>query len=1106
MSQTAPNRALINEGFALLLQTLAPYVAQRLKIALGDDWRREVLSRLYDYQKRGLPAAGGDTDFVKALDINLCLLLLDLYWREVFDSPLGIQSRSWAKELKVIRDECSHYGSGDFDEDYAGRALDTMARLCGKFDPAQAYDIRALARRPDAEPVADEKPRVDADEPREPTALSWRRLIRPHPDVAQGTYRRAEFAADLALVSQGKGAPEYVDAREFYKRTYLTAGLKALLKAAVARLAGVGGEPVIQLKTPFGGGKTHSLLALYHMARSSANEIPLLGELAREAGVAGAPLIHTAVIVGTALDPSKSASYPEPIGRVNTVWGEIAAQLAISSGKPELFELVRSADDTGVSPGSRVLTQLLDEAGSCLILVDELVAYARKLRGASALPAGSFDNFLTFIQELTEAAKASAASIVAATIPESESEIGGQAGELALRAVQHHFGRVETVFQPLEASEGFEVVRRRLFGDCENPAERDRVCQAFAAMYRDNEKDFPPEAREANYLKRLEACYPFHPELFDRLYTEWTTLEKFQRTRGVLRLLASVVRRLWANGDESPLIMPGDLPLDAPEIREELGRSLSDAWNSIIDREVDGPNSVPVQRDRENPRYGRYRASRRAARTLLLGSAPTAREQNVRGLEKSRVLLGMARPGDEISVICDALHTLRDHLAYLYASGDRRWYDTRPTLRKLAEERAAAQKDDDVDYEIRERLKKYVKKTPPLTAIHVCPASPADVPDEASARLVVLGPDAPWSDGEEDNPARTLGRAILNKRGDGPRVHKNALVFLAADENGVRKLKEETRAYLAWKSVSDEREKLNLDQIQTKEAVDATRAADGALNNRLEDVWRVLLSPAIADRSRVDNFLWQPRRLSGNGSMIQRAAKKLVQDELIIESWASETMLAEVGDLLWQNGDELELKKLWGLMTAYAYLPRLKNFDVLAGAIEDATAAGKFGYADGFVDDRPVGIVLGERPRATLTGFIVRREKAEAELAARDAEREKREAGSARAAGIAGTAGSPGFGTSGQIGAGDRVDQDPRVAPPKYARFHLHARLDPARAWEQARRVVEEIAPHLEKNGEIEITLEIQAEAPDGFDPDAVTSVNENCDALGVEERGFETE
>ena len=176
---------------------------------------------------------------------------------------------------------------------------------------------------------------------------------------------------------------------------------------------------------------------------------------------------------------------------VNTIWGEIAYQLALSAGRPELYDYVKDADKKHVSPGSEALTRLFDDCGPCLVLLDEFVAYAKLFKGVDGLAAGTFDNLISFVQALTEAAKASKNSLVVASIPESEREIGGDAGQEALEAIEHTFGRVESIWKPVTADEGFSVVSRRLFSSSVDEGRRDEVCRAFFEMYRQNPNEFP---------------------------------------------------------------------------------------------------------------------------------------------------------------------------------------------------------------------------------------------------------------------------------------------------------------------------------------------------------------------------------------------------------------------------------------------------------------------------------------------------------------------------------------------------------------------------------------------------------------------------------------
>jgi hypothetical protein len=268
----------------------------------------------------------------------------------------------------------------------------------------------------------------------------WREIITPHPDVCSGTFAQAEFAADLAQVHRGDALPEYGDAREFFRRTYLTEGLRGLLLNALQRFAGKGGHPVIELQTNFGGGKTHSMLALHHLVGGvSAANLSGIDVLMADAGVTILPSTRRAVLVGTAL----SAGQPEtaPDGRsLRTLWGRMAYQL----GGAEAYAMIEPSDQNGAAPGSDDLVRLFKHVGPCLILIDEWVAYCRQMYGTPGLPGGSFDANLSFAQALTEAVKATPTALLVASLPQSAIEVGGEGGAQALARLESTFGRLDS--------------------------------------------------------------------------------------------------------------------------------------------------------------------------------------------------------------------------------------------------------------------------------------------------------------------------------------------------------------------------------------------------------------------------------------------------------------------------------------------------------------------------------------------------------------------------------------------------------------------------------------------------------------------------------------
>lgn len=356
----------------------------------------------------------------------------------------------------------------------------------------------------------------------------------PHPDVLNGTFQQSEFAADLTAGRTGKATPEYGDAKAFYERTFITEGMGRLLTQVAQRLNGKGGEPVIQLQTTFGGGKTHTLVAVYHLVSRKCPLGELIGipALLDQAGLLDVPQAQIAVLDGTAHAPCRP--WKQGKQAVRTLWGELAWQL----GKADGYAMVRESDENGTSPGKDVLIGLLARYAPCVVLLDELVVYIRNFVESQAVSGGTYDSNLSFIQSLTEAAKLVPTAVVLASLPESDSQAGGPRGISALKALEAVFNRVQALWKTVAPEEAFEIVRRRLFEQIRVAKARDQVCRAFADAYVDEAAKVPQETQEARYYDRMIQSYPIHPEVFAQLDEEWTTIDGFQRTRGVLKLMA----------------------------------------------------------------------------------------------------------------------------------------------------------------------------------------------------------------------------------------------------------------------------------------------------------------------------------------------------------------------------------------------------------------------------------------------------------------------------------------------------------------------------------------------------------------------------------------
>ena len=510
------------------------------------------------------------------------------------------------------------------------------------------------------------------------------------------------------------------------------------------------------------------------------------------------------VLVGNKISPGNPVTKPDGTV-VRTLWGELAWQL----GGKKAFARVEADDEKATSPGD-VLRELFNEYGPCLILIDEWVAYARQLHDQSDLPAGGFETQFTFAQALTESAKLAKNCLLVISLPASDTagsphtqaddvEVGGERGREALDRLRNVVGRVESSWRPASAEEGFEIVRRRLFEPLAEPdavqGPRRRGARLRRPLPRRSTRSSRPSAATPTTRSGIKAAYPIHPEIFDRLYTDWSTLVKFQRTRGVLRLMAAVIHSLWEKGDRNPLILPANIPIDDPRVQFELTRYLSDNWVPVIEKDVDGPNSLPLRLDGEVPNLGKFAATpARGAHDLpRLGadrdggpSRPRGPAGQARLRDAGRVAGGLRRcaaaaggggdlplPGRPALLVLDAAH---GHQA---GRGPRRAAQARSRQGGAGAGRAPARRPAQDG-----RLLPH----PPAAAVgrRTCPTiSTRGWSCSASTTPTARSPAA--------RPRRPPGRSS-SRAATRPRLYRNTLVFLAADKTRLQDLDEAVAA------------------------------------------------------------------------------------------------------------------------------------------------------------------------------------------------------------------------------------------------------------------------------------------------------------------------
>ncbi len=1105
------NRQRIDEALEILREGLIPFAEQELSATYGDDWITNANSGL----THELKVQDGKIQW----DTYALLKVMWDHWNSVFKNTLGRVDRNYLSELQQVRNDHAHEEKFSYDD--TDRALDTARRLLESCTaPTEAKklaDLRKdLIRIQQAEEARVQTRYAKAADGTPSAGLKpWREVISPHSDVAKGRYSESEFAADLAKVHKGEASHEYSDPTAFFSRTFITEGLRELLQIGVRRLTGQGGDPVVELKTNFGGGKTHSMLALYHIfGGGKPGDLPGMEEILTEEGVTSLPTAKRAVIVGTDMPPGQPRKKPDGT-LVHTLWGELAWQLGGSEG----YAMVADSDTNGTNPGSGILEDLFKAYSPCLILIDEWVAYLRQLPGKDNLPGGSEDANFSFAQALTEAVKVCPTCLLVASLPVSDIEIGGDHGKAALDRLSNIFKRVAKPWEPASSAEGFEIVRRRLFDTSMDFAARDNVVKAFMELYQ-KDGSFPSAAKEDSYRKRLEACYPIHPELFERLDHDWSRLDRFQRTRGVLRLMAAVIYELWTSETNGLLIMPSSVPLESARVRSLITECLPDGnqWKPVISRDIDGPESLPLLIDSENPNFNKVSAARRVSRTIFLGSAATLNSNTV-GIEDPNMRLGCVQPGENANAFGDALRRLTDRAMHLYADGGRYWYSLSPTVSRLASDRANQLKDQpEVVNEITRRLKENDEKGS-FAGIHIAPQETGDVSDDTKTRLVILGPDYDHARSATESTALSYAGKILEGRGNSPRLHRNTLVFLAADKTRLDQLKTEAALYLAWASIFDEaeNEELELTTHAKGQAKTKKRDFDNSCSIKLRESWQWCLVPYQPDATQPE-IAWESLSIPGQDPLAGKAGKKLTSDELLFGVLGPARLQMELDRYLWKGRDHIPVKQLAEAFSNYLYLPRLSHPSVLLQSIETAFVGiliEHFAYSTGY--DEAKSRYTGLQTTTLRTsidlagdGLLVKVEPAtkqeEADKAATGATTPD-PGGGTEPGGTSPTGGTDSGETTTPTGTAGGSTTPPET-PGLPKRFFASHSIDGAKpgAALKVSDIFAEVITHLTKHpgNKITLSLNIEASSEPGYDETTQRTVKENANTLGFDTNEFE--
>ncbi len=798
----------------------------------------------------------------------------------------------------------------------------------------------------------------------------WWHTAMPHRDIREGRLDLKVFAVDLAQVLEGGAVPEYQDAETFFRRTFLTRGLRATLRGVLRRLAGRDdGVAITQMATVFGGGKTHTLLALYHIVAhgDQVGHLAVAQQLLAEVGLESVPNARVAAVDCAHLGPSQPRRVSKGL-TLHTLWGEIAYRL----GGPALYEVVRQSDEDRVAPGSEVLEQLFQAAGPALILIDETLSYVTK---ASGIPVGKgylSDQAQEFLLELTRAVNAADDVALVLTMTSSEQE---QIGEAAIRAAQEIdkairiLRRTRQIEVSAEREELYEILKRRLFDPdpAAMEAQARSVARAYWDYYRAHATDFPQEAQSPEYRDLMMRAYPFHPALIEVLRDCWGSISGFQRTRGVLRLLALVIGDLYRRQHPAPLIQPAHVNLDNGAIRAELLEYVDNkgGYESAIFSDIGGTDEskAPAIDRLTGGDYARYRIATGLASSMFTYSHSGA-TQRPASAEKPQLWLATLQPGILPALASDALDKLRTRLWYLSVQEGAYRIDSQPNLNQMLVTRVDAIRQE--PEAVRERVRTAVEEVAGLRVfpgLVIWPQGPEQVPNRRTLTLVVLGPEHTWGRDEAGQKrTRAFIEEIMNSAGATPaassghrfRQFKNALVFLLPTPEGMRVVEDTTVRLLALEAIHRQYRAGGLSATQMEDLVRQLTQVQKGLPGAVWGAYTVMVAPSNGVEGQVNLWVRQehgfPGYRPGEHTLAGRAWKRLLDDQRLLERLDPRLISEGKGDQwrLWPAEDEtINVATLWDYFCRFPYLPMLTGEEALQQTIAWGVQRGLFAYALG---------------------------------------------------------------------------------------------------------------------------------------------------------------
>ncbi|WP_263789501.1 ATP-binding protein [Salinibacter sp.] len=893
---------------------------------------------------------------------------------------------------------------------------------------------------------------------------NWYNVATPHADIRNGDFDESVFAAKLGDVVDGVAPPDYNDPYVFYKKTYLTAGLEKLLLRVYKKLDQGRGPGVVQLQTPFGGGKTHALILTYHYLSNGERVEELLPE---DVGLLSP---NISAIVGTDANPSEG--FRDGDVHRQTLWGEIAYQL----GGEQAYAKIRGNDEDRISPGRKDIRDLLQDLQPFTILLDEVLEYIVRAKGIEVGDTTLGAETLSFCQELTEAVSGIENGLLLATLPSSEQEDFGDVKAGNLAKLEKIFKRLEAIYTPVKGEEVYSIIRRRLFEEPEE-AEVRSIVDDYVQKYQEHEKNLPGKATSADFREKMELAYPFHPEVIDILYEKWSTFASFQRTRGALRLLARVAEDLYNREKSIDLILPGDINLEEPPIRQEFLSHIGNEYEGVIASDVAGSNAKSMRLDQENKSWN-HLAQRNAASIFLHSFAA---DEGERGIDLPFVKLDVARPDTTFPLITEVLNEQEQELWYLNTrNGQEYYFSNVPNLNRMVVDKKGQIQSSDV----RSKLESLIRgELGTRMRTYLWPSSGDKLPDNEELKLAVLDPSENYTEQEL--------RRWVNRSGESYRSYKNTIFFAQADEDRYGRIQDDIKDFLALQDILNGIRQGKHSGLEEKENEVQRRLENikGEFSQKIRDLYHLALVPVMNGDSLEEIDFGQSA--TGRENLDSWFRKKLASTKhsKILERPPSANL---INKKFLVNSDTIELQAILDQFYKDPNLPALDQADLIAETVANGVQDGSFGLArreDGEL--KPTSVCINEPLTPSQVNFreegwvLVTDEKAaelqsqvQPEPAGDEAEEEDSQPTGSTPSGVGTSDGSPSpssGGTSGGSSSGSPKEEEESLIH----RFSLRASDIPTRKLTDLNRGV--LMPITRDVGEFTFTIEFEVESGDGI-------------------------